>query len=290
MTIAVGVRPSALDDSYSPTVLGNVSIDTSTSSLFNVLDNDSGDLISFTTTNLTSAQGGDVTLNNDGTFSYDPFPGFEGNDSFDLQRRQRLQRPADRHGQPDGERDALVHRHQRAQRAGGDGRLSDPFNCLVGTGCFDPTAADDPGDSIFLASGAYTGGLTLLASQLFIGEGVAASLSTINWLTPPADSPSLPATNGIEPQITTSDADAVILGTVNTNGWANDRQYRHWTGNLGAPILIRFCRRGDHQWERGRRSTSPTETWLAEFREHRVNERRPEPGISLVGVGGWTPV
>ncbi len=214
VTIAVGVRPSALDDSYSPTVLGNVSIDTSTSSLFNVLDNDSGDLISFTTTNLTSAQGGDVTLNTDGTFSYDPFPGFEGNDSFDLHVDNGFNDPQT------GTVSLTVSgmlwfidikiRQQAAMAA-----CRIPSIVSSGQAVSIPTAADDPDDSIFLASGAYTGGLTLLASQLFIGEGAAANLSTITGLTPPADSPSLPATNGTNPQITTSDVDAVTLGTFN---------------------------------------------------------------------------
>src|SRR5437764_871680 len=48
--------------------------------------------------------------------------------------------------------------------SGGDGRLTNPFNCYTGgsASCFSTTAADDPGDAIFLFSGAHTGGNTLL--------------------------------------------------------------------------------------------------------------------------------
>ena len=81
-----------------------------------------------------------------------------------------------------------------AAGAGGDGRLTTPFNCLVGAGCFDPVAADEAGDNIFLYSGAYTGGLTLLNNQKVIGAGASQALDVIAGVTVPSFSDALPPT------------------------------------------------------------------------------------------------
>src|ERR1051325_9720571 len=107
--------------------------------------------------------------------------------------------------------------------AGGDGRLTGPFNCYTGTSnsaqtCFSDTAADDPGDNIFLFSGNYTGGFQLLNNQRLIGQGATNTLANIGGVTVPAHSDALPVTGGINPTITTSTAttNAISLGSGNT--------------------------------------------------------------------------
>ena len=97
-----------------------------------------------------------------------------------------------------------------ARPSNGDGRLSAPFNCLVGPGCFNPAAADDPGDNIFLFSGStsYNGGLTLLNNQRLIGQGATATLASITALTVPAGSAIAGTAFG-----TLTVADASITGT-----------------------------------------------------------------------------
>ena len=169
VTIAVGARPAANDDSYLPTVLGNVSIDTATSSSFSVLSNDGGDGVTITGSDATSANGGDVSVNADGTFSYDPAPGYEGADTFSYTIDNGFSDP--QNGTVNLTVSGMIWFIDQSASAGGDGRLSGPFNCLVSATCFSTLASDDPGDSIFLASGSYTGELTLLSNQLFIGEG-----------------------------------------------------------------------------------------------------------------------
>src|SRR4029434_8610992 len=89
---------------------------------------------------------------------------------------------------------------------GGNGTQASPFNCLVGPGCFDTVAADDPGDTIFLYSGNYTGGLTLLNNQKLVGQGASAPLASITGITLPSGSAAFPSTGGANPIITTGGA------------------------------------------------------------------------------------
>ncbi len=215
VTIAVGVRPDAVDDTYASDVLGNVRINTATSSNFSVLTNDEGDGLTITAFDATSSQGGNVTVNGNGTFIYDPPAGFEGSDSFGYTIDNGFGDPQT--GTVDLTVSGMIwFVDVNDATAGGDGRLSNPFDCLVGgPSCFDQVAADESGDSIFLASGSYTGGLTLLAGQKFVGAGASASISVITGLTPPADS-TLPSTGQVSPQIATGAVDAVVLGSTNT--------------------------------------------------------------------------
>ncbi len=94
--------------------------------------------------------------------------------------------------------------------------------CYTGTSgggqtCFSDTAADDPGDSIFLFSGNYTGGFTLANNQRLIGQGATDTLANIAGVTVPTFSDPLPATGGASPVITTTVAAtvAVPLGSGN---------------------------------------------------------------------------
>jgi hypothetical protein len=224
--------PSAVDDAY--TALGNVQITIpagGTGGANDLLANDT--LPPSTGTTLTgfgpftgvesapgvegaSAQGGTVTVNADGSFSYLPPPGFEGADSF----AYTLTNSA-------GSDTAtvtitvsgMIWFVDVAAPPGGDGRLggTTPFNCLVGPGCFSAVAADQTGDTIFLFSGSYTGGLTLLNDQRLIGQGASASLATITGLTPPPGSLPLPDTGGVNPVITTiaPNTDGLRLGQDN---------------------------------------------------------------------------
>ena len=98
---------------------------------------------------------------------------------------------------------------------GGDGRLSSPFDCLVGTGCFQPTAADGPGDFIFIADGSYLPGLVLLNTQTVIGEGSSSTLEILTGATPPAGSDPLPGLGGTPPVITGT-GDGITLALDNT--------------------------------------------------------------------------
>jgi hypothetical protein len=80
VTIAVGARPAAVDDSYGPTLIGNVPVNTASSTGFTVRANDQGDGVTLA---LTSVSNGTVILDlATGTFSFDPAPGYEGPAGF----------------------------------------------------------------------------------------------------------------------------------------------------------------------------------------------------------------
>jgi uncharacterized repeat protein (TIGR01451 family) len=204
--------PIAIDDSYTAT--GNVRISVPAPG---VLGNDTdadGDALTASDGTL-SANGGNVSVNADGSFTYNPKPGFEGTDTFNYT-------VTDTHGNTNVGTvtvtvSGMIWFINAAAAPGGDGRLTSPYNCLNGAGCYFPPALDDPGDNIFLYSGAYTGGVTLLANQKFIGQGASMPLATIAGITLAPNSDPLPSTGGANPVITTVAAatNAINLGTGN---------------------------------------------------------------------------
>ncbi len=177
----------------------------------------------------TSAQGGQITASaTDGSFSYNPPAGYNGTDSFSYTVRDA---GADGiAGNADDKTDtatvsltvsAPIWFIDDSAMAGGDGRLTNPFNCLVGAGCFSATTLDEAGDTIFLYAGSYTGGLTLLNTQKLVGQGGSAgtTLAAIHGVTVEPYSDSLPALNGDQSTVsittTVAGTDAITLGMSN---------------------------------------------------------------------------
>lgn len=200
--------PLAVNDSYS--AIGNVRI--SVPAAQGVLANDvapSGGTFT-ASAGTASAHGGAVALNADGSFTYNPPAGYDGADTFTYTA-------SDGHGHTDTATvtiavSGLIWFVDNSRGANGDGRLTSPFTCLVGSGCVDH--ATHAGDAIFVysGSGAYAGGLTLGASQALIGQGARASLATITGLTPPSYSDALPATSGTAPTMAASSGADLTLG------------------------------------------------------------------------------
>ena len=202
--------PVAVNDSYAAT--GNVRISVPAGS--GVLANDFPGLPAATITGApaTSVNGGDVAVNADGSFTYNPPPGFEGSDSFTYTLTNS-----------EGSNNAtvtitvsgMIWFVDAAATCPCDGRLTNPFVDLTGAGSFDAVAADDPGDNIFMYSGAYTGGLTLLNTQRLIGQGASASLASITGITSPPHSDPLPATGGTRPTVANPAGSNILLGAGN---------------------------------------------------------------------------
>lgn len=190
--------PVAIDDTYS--AIGNVNINVPAANGLTVNDSDpDGGPVTAVAGTSTSTNGGNVTVNADGSFTYNPPPGFEGADTFTY--------TVNGASAPSNTATVTVNVAgmiwfvDAAAASGGDGRLSSPFNALTGPGSFDSVAADQPNDNIFLYSGAYLGGLSLLSGEALIGAGSTASLATVTGLTPPSYSAPLPATGGSNPFI-----------------------------------------------------------------------------------------
>ncbi len=202
---SVNASPIASNDSYTATGNVRITIPVGSGVLANDVDPNTGTNAGLTASaGATSVNGGNVTMSANGSFVYNPAPGFEGTDTFTYTVTDTG--GATGTGTVTFNVSGMIWFVNASAAGGGDGRLSSPFNCLVGAGCFDPVAADGTSDNIFLFSGSYTGGVTLLAGQRLIGQGATASLSTITGLTPPTGSDALPATGGSRPAITTTAA------------------------------------------------------------------------------------
>jgi len=213
---SVDVSPLAFDDSY--TTVGNtllavgVTPPANTPAVQvagNVFSNDTeflGDTFSLSTFQATSANGGTVSMNTNGTFTYLPAVGFIGADTFTYTI-------IDSAGLTDTATVTITVANKvwyvnNALGSNGDGRSSSPFNTLSSVnGAGGAGDADGPNDYIYLftGSGNYAGGLPLEAGQTLIGQGVALVVGsfTLN-----------PA--GSRPTLTNAGGDALALSTNNT--------------------------------------------------------------------------
>ena len=217
VAIAVGVRPSASDDTYPVTIIGNVSINTATSSHVSLLANDAGDGL---TTAVGASPNGDASINGDGTFTFNPAPGFTGTASFSYTVQNGFgSSAAATVSIPVTTPIWFVH---ASSPAGGDGRIGSPFNCLVDAGgaCYDDSA-NEAGDFVYIASGTYanSGALALKASQRLIGQGATSSLATLTGLVNAADSPALPSTGGTAPLMTSAAAGIEVASSNSLYGF-----------------------------------------------------------------------
>jgi hypothetical protein len=193
VTIAVGARPAAAADSYPHTLVGNVPINTATSSQFSVRTNDQGDGVTLA---LASVSNGTVILETGtGKFSFDPTPGYEGPAGFTYTVTNGF-------GTDTGTVSLTVSGmiwFINNAAAEGTGTLASPFSSVAAFTAANNGSGNNPaaGDHVFIheSGTGYTGPLTLLDGQKVIGQDAASSLSALSGLTPPADSPALPATN-----------------------------------------------------------------------------------------------
>jgi hypothetical protein len=214
--------PLALDDTYAAT--GNIRISVAAPG---VLGNDFAGVPAATITAppTTSANGGDVTLNADGSFTYNPPAGFEGVDSFNYTLTNSA-----------GSNSATVtitvsgmiwfidnNAPACTTLAAGCGRLTNPFSSLAAFAALNNGSGNNPAanDNIFIYESAsdYAGPVTLLNGQRFIGQDATASLSAITGITPPSGSDPLPTTNsanGTIVNITTGNAITVASGNMLT--------------------------------------------------------------------------
>ena len=243
-TIISGSAVAAGDDAYS--TIGNVKIDVPLASgvlandfnpntgnntgmtvvTYGINGNDATSLVSNSPTTPT-AQGGTVSVNTDGSFTYDPATGFTGTDTFKYASNQSGSKAIAT------VRITITGRIWFINNAGGactsncDGRLSHPFT--GGTALANFQAINDNavalthakiGDSIFIYQSGigYTGPVTLLNNQKLIGQDSTASLITITGLTQPSGTDPLPAmdTGGSVATINASASNGINLGQGNT--------------------------------------------------------------------------
>jgi hypothetical protein len=222
VSLAVGVRPVANPDTYPTTLIRNVGIDTSVSSQFSVLSNDTGDQI---TAAFVSATNGDATVASNGKFTFNPSTSAAANSTGTITYSitNGFGTVSSSVTIPIGA--GRIWFVKSDAGVNGDGRLGTPFNILSSV-----VSVDAASDNIFLYSSAtnYTGPITLEASEKLIGGGASATLAAITGLTFPADSGTPPATGGTRPTI---DTNGITLGSGNTIRGIN-------VGNTGANTKI----------------------------------------------------
>src|SRR5262249_11421779 len=187
----VNPPPVAVDDSYTAT--GNVGINVNTipegvlqrgtdDTLFGATitncgpTNSTAAAVSGSTCTTTSSNGGNVVLNTDGTFTYDPSAGFTGTDHF-------FYKLTNTGGSSVGDVSITVGDMIWFVKTGAAvcttlasncGRLSKPFSTLAAFQAVNSGAAPSPqnGNTVFLytGSGAYPPGITLPGGQILIGQ------------------------------------------------------------------------------------------------------------------------
>ncbi|MBI3651458.1 MAG: HYR domain-containing protein [Acidobacteria bacterium] len=209
---SVKATPVAVNDSYTAT--GNVQITIPAGS--GVLVNDFLGIptATITASDTTSAQGGTVAVNADGSFTYNPPRGYEGTDTFTYTL-------SNTQGSNVGTVTFTVtgmiwfiNNTAGACSSTCDGRLTNPYTTLAAFQAVNNGTGNNPAanDNIFLYTGTsnYTGPITLLSGQKLIGQGATASLSSITGLTPPTGSLALPATSGTRPVIAAAVTDLTL--------------------------------------------------------------------------------
>lgn len=218
---SVAIGPAAGNDTYPQTVIGNVSIN-SASIPYNVLTNDflgQNPAATITAFDATSANGGQVVLNTGtGTFTYNPPPGFEGNDTFNYTLSNATSTSVGTVTIPVSGMVWFINNNAAActTLAAGCGRLSNPFSSLAAFQALNNNTGSNPGnnDNIFIFESAtgYSGGVTLLANQRITGQDATATLSAITGLTPGTGSTAFPAMN------TGGSATTLTTGGINVGG------------------------------------------------------------------------
>ncbi|HYH84746.1 MAG TPA: Ig-like domain-containing protein, partial [Pyrinomonadaceae bacterium] len=220
---SVQTQPIAANDSYN--VLGNIRIQPNAASglLANDCDPDNGGTCSSAGLSASgpssSAQGGDVTVNADGSFSYNPPAGFEGADSFTYT-------VTDASGHNDTATatftvNEMVWFVDNTAAPGGDGRLTNPFNSLAPlNGAGDP---DESFDVIYVlqGAGAYGGGIVLEDNQRLAGQGTSLDAAlAVYGITVPPHSDARPAATGA-PTLANAGGDVITLANSNHVSYIN---------------------------------------------------------------------
>jgi hypothetical protein len=209
VSLAVGIRPAANNETYPTTILRNVGINTATSTNFSVLTNDTGDqrVAAFV-----SATNGSGTVATDGKFTFISSTTVAGGTNGTI-----VYSVSNGFGSVNGTvtiplGTGRIWFIDQNAASNGNGQFGTPFKNLTNFVSANPDAASD---NIFLyGSGtAYTGPVTLKASEKLVGGGASATLAAITGLTFPADSGPAPATGGARPTIDTS---GITLNTGNT--------------------------------------------------------------------------
>jgi Bacterial Ig domain len=220
--VTVNVAPEATNDTYTDTVIGNVSVNSSLIS-YSVLSNDVYSTpVTITAYDGSSVNGGTVSMTTSGgsagQFTYNPPAGYTGTDRFTYTI-------SNAGGSSTGTVTLTVSGmiwFINNTAAAGSGTLSSPFKTLAAFQAVNDGVGLHPGSNanIFIYDTAtnYAGPVTLLNGQKLLGQDATSSLAAVTGLTPGTSSAALPSTGGGSPNTVqiTSSSNSVTLGSGNT--------------------------------------------------------------------------
>ena len=226
-TLVPGSPIAAATDKYN--TIGNVQIsvpDGATDLLGNDFDPDTGNNAGMTATaetkSSTSCTGGctdNVTINANGSFTYNPPAGFTGTDTFTYTANSGTSSVTVTVAITVANKIWFINNNAGACTSNCDGRLSHPFTSLAAFNAANDGLPGHPGDNdwifVFESSTAYTGPANLRAGQKFIGQDVTTGLIALTGFTQPSGTDPIPvanAANGTIVQITTG---GIALNTGN---------------------------------------------------------------------------
>ncbi len=221
--------PLALDDAY--TSLGNVGItvpDGASDLMANDYDDNPAGL-TLTAGTFTTTQGGSITINANGSFSYNPARGFEGTDTYvyTLNDGNAVSGVTSTNTGTVTITVAgmiwFINNNAGACASNCDGRWSNPYVSTTAFNTDNTGTGLNPGDNdiifIYANATAYTGGIVLRNGQKLFGQDMTITLAAAAGLSVPAFSNALPATNGAsapDVNITNGSGDGVTMATDNT--------------------------------------------------------------------------
>ncbi len=232
-TLVPGSPVAATSDKY--TTIGNVQItipDGLTDLLGNDFDPDTGNNTGMTATaetkSSTACTGGctnNVTINENGSFTYDPPLGFTGTDTFTYTANSSGVSVSTTVTITVANKLWFINNNAGACTSNCDGRLSHPFTSLANFNTANGGLAGQPGDNdwifVYESGTAYTGPVNLRLGQKLIGQDATAGLIPLTGFTQPSGTDPIPVmapANGTFVTITTSVAatNGINLNSGNT--------------------------------------------------------------------------
>jgi len=209
--------PTANNDNYS--VTGNVGLNVPSAA--GVVANDTDpdlDTLTVTASDANSVQGGTVSVNSNGSFTYIPPVGYVGADSFAYTLSDGTVTDGATVNLTVADKIWFI---DNSQVAAGNGSLDSPFNTLAGFEAINGSGGSTQpaaGECIFIdetGNGAYTGPLTLENNQTVVGKGSSTGIATECGISLASNSMTLPSINGARPLVSSAST-AIALASGNT--------------------------------------------------------------------------
>jgi len=181
-----------------------------------------------------------ITFAADGSFTFNPSPGFEGSTTFTYTVNDGTFNST---GTVTVTVTGMIWFINAAAPGGGDGRLNAPFNTM---NAFNASSLDGTGDNIFVYTGTYnnTGNTALLGNQNLIGQGAVGTLAALAGVTfsvhPPIAPNPVPSVGGTNPVINQA-GNSLTLGSNNDvlGVTLNNTSGTTFSGNAFATVLVR---------------------------------------------------